>query len=339
MSRRRSARCTVVLGGDAMLGRGVDQVVGEVGPSYPLDPIAGLTRTAGAFLVNLECALTSDMGRFEGPRKAFCFRARPAAADVLARAGVTAVSLANNHALDAGRDAVGDTLALLGARGIAAAGAGSHLEAARRSVVIERGGLRLGLVAWCDHEAELAAGTETAGIHHVDVTDRRALHRLAREIQELAGTVDHVIVACHWLPNWVPRLPGYYRLLAALLVEAGASLIWGHSPHHFLGVEWIGRAAALYSTGDLVSDYAVDRTYRNDRQLLFEATLDRGGVTEVRAFPLELEVARTQPARPAARRWIARRFAEHCREVGSRVEEQGAWLAVVSEAAAARGSG
>jgi poly-gamma-glutamate synthesis protein (capsule biosynthesis protein) len=126
----------------------------------------------------------------------------------------------------------------------------------------------------------------------------------------------------------VPSVSADYRSLARRLVEAGARLAWGHSPHHFLGVEWQSAAAVLYATGGLVDDYAVDAQFRNDRQLLFEIGLAPERVQRVRALPLRLELGRTVPAGGADRAWIISRFAAQCAEHGSRVDDDGQWLRV-----------
>ena len=76
-------------------------------------------------MCNLECCI-SERGthttRLRG--KAFFFRAPPAAVDALAAVGTSAVSLANNHALDYEAVALIDTLEHLATAEIAAAGAG-----------------------------------------------------------------------------------------------------------------------------------------------------------------------------------------------------------------------
>ena len=53
--------------------------------------------------------------------KRFFFRAPPVAAERLAEIGVACATLANNHVLDFGRDALDDTLRHLAAAGIATA--------------------------------------------------------------------------------------------------------------------------------------------------------------------------------------------------------------------------
>ena len=327
MSEPRSP--TILFGGDVMLGRGVNSTVRKEGPVHPFGPLRAVTRRADLFLVNLECAISPGRERYSGPPKAFYFRADSVGVDVLTHAGIGFVSLANNHALDADRAGLRDTLALLDKRHIAHAGAGEDLAAARCPAIVVVSGVRLGLLSCCDHQADFAAGQSRPGIWYLDLAEPDAQVPLLDGVEALADQVDHVIVAIHWQPNWAPIVAECYLRLARRLVEAGARVVWGHSPHHFQGVEWIGNAVALYSTGDLVTDYAVDRGYRNDRQLLFEVSLSDAGVTRVRAFPIELAYAQTQPAARAVRSWIGSRFEDVCRQVGSRVVAEDEWLRVL----------
>jgi poly-gamma-glutamate synthesis protein (capsule biosynthesis protein) len=316
------------LGGDVMLGRGVADVIRRSGPGYPLAPLAPLTRAADLFFVNLECAITARRIRYSGPAKAFYFRADPAAAETLTGAGVDLAALANNHALDADEAGLQDTLDILDAKGIAHAGAGRDREAAAHPALLTSRGQRFGVVACCDHQADFAATDERPGIRYVDVADDAMTADLLRDVAALRATVDHPVVAFHWQPNWAPRVTEQYRGLGRALVEAGARIVWGHSPHHFQGVEWIGAGVVLYSTGDLLDDYAVDPDLRNDRQLLFEVTLDGTAVRTVRALPVELDFGHTRLAAPEAGAWIERRFREACAAVGSRVTRDGTWLEV-----------
>ena len=317
----------LLLGGDAMLGRGVDDAIARQGVDRPLAALRAHLTGADLVAVNLECAITAADTWYQGPAKAFYFRARPAAAELLRRAGVGLCTLANNHALDAGAEGLLDTLDILGAHGIASVGAGADAEAAWAPEVLDIAGQRLGVLACCDHQADFAAGPDSPGIAYLDLTDPVQVDSLLGRVRHLAAAVDHAIVALHWQPNWVPRVTADYRLLAQRLVEAGARLVWGHSPHHFLGVEWLGTAAVLYSTGGLIDDYAVDAEFRNDRQLLFEITLAPGRVERVRALPLTLSLAHTTPAGGVARQWIADRFAAQCQALGSAFGDDKRWLA------------
>ncbi len=318
----------LLLAGDAMLGRGVDEAIARHGVDWPLAGLQPALAGADLVAVNLECAITAADTWYRGPAKAFYFRARPAAAELLRRAGVGLCTLANNHALDAGPDGLLDTLRLLDAHGIAHTGAGKDLAAARAPAVLDVAGRRLGVLACCDHQEDFAASATRAGIDCLDLAEPRQVEALLARVRALAAAVDHVVVSLHWQPNWVPAVGANYQALARRLVAAGARLVWGHSPHHFLGVEWLGDAAVLYSTGGLVDDYAVEPYFRNDRQLLFEITLVPGSVSRVRALPLALGFAHTAPAESETRQWIVDRFAALCRAHGSAIGADGDWLSV-----------
>jgi poly-gamma-glutamate capsule biosynthesis protein CapA/YwtB (metallophosphatase superfamily) len=319
----------LLLSGDAMLGRGVNEVLKQTGPGYPLQPVASLTRSSDLFFTNLECAISPRDTIFSGPPKIFYFQADPVAAETLAHADVDLVSLANNHALDADFTGLVDTLEILDEKGIRRVGAGRDLAEASQPVHFELKGMKIGVIAYCDHQADFAAGENRPGIRYVDLADPETAGLLSGEVAAQADRVDHLVVAFHWQPNWVPSIPDFYRSLAHELVSAGASLIWGHSPHHFQGVEWIDRSLVVYSSGGLVDDYALEPNFRNDRQLLFQVMIGAPGVERARAFPIQLDFARTYPAGNEARRWIVRRFRWMCAEVGSCVVEKDEWLEIL----------
>lgn len=321
-----------------MLGRGVNDAIRRYGPAYPFRHLRPLLQSTDLRLVNLECAITTGRKRYAGPPKAFYFLAEPAAAESLALAGVDFVSLANNHTLDADSSGLADTLHILGIHKIAHAGAGINLEQAREAAVLAVNGLRLAIFSCCDHQQDFAAGPARAGIWHVDIEAPERVEMLAARISRFARDFDHVIVAFHWMPNWVSEISPQYRSLAGRLVDAGATLIWGHSPHHFQGVEWMGDRAVLYSTGGLIDDYAVEPEYRNDCELIFAVQLDKTGVVSVRAYPIQLEYGYTQPAAAEHRAWIRTRFAQMCTCLGSRVRDEQDWLHIVPADATAGGS-
>ena len=77
--------------------------------------------------------------------------------------GTACVTLANNHALDYGVDALADTLNLLAAAGIATVGAGTDLEQARRPTILATGKLRVAVVGVTDHPPDFAAGPDRPG--------------------------------------------------------------------------------------------------------------------------------------------------------------------------------
>src|SRR5919106_3724879 len=113
------AEVKLALAGDTMLGRGVARELALRSPrSLVADEVVEVAREADLFVLNLECCISERGRRWPDPRKPFFFRAPPAAVETLVHLGVDCVTLANNHALDYGIDALLDTFDHLREAGI-----------------------------------------------------------------------------------------------------------------------------------------------------------------------------------------------------------------------------
>lgn len=313
----------LALAGDTMLGRGVAARLRSAQPSSLFGPaLLEAVHEADLVVLNLECCISTRGERWADPFKPFFFRAPPAAVDALSLLGVDCVTLANNHALDYGPDALLDTLAHLGAAAIEAVGAGADEAAARRpAVVAARGGFRLAVIGVTDHPADYAAGPARPGVAHADL--RSGVPSWLSEA--LAGCeADAVLVTPHWGPNMTTRPKPYVRAAAAELLAAGATLVAGHSAHVFHGVE--GRV--LYDLGDFLDDYRVDPVLRNDLGILVLVTLDERGPRRLEALPLALGYCRTELAAGADADWVEHRLRAAAGAFGTEVESDDGRLAV-----------
>jgi poly-gamma-glutamate synthesis protein (capsule biosynthesis protein) len=291
----------LALAGDTMLGRGVAKELGRRPPRSLLDDaLVEITRAADLCVLNLECCISE---RGEAVPKVFNFRAPPAAVETLLHLGVDCVTLANNHALDFGIDALLDTFEHLRAAGIAWAGAGESFEEVRASVLVNG----LPIVAFSDHEQSFAAGPDRPGIAFADI--RRGVPDWLR------ARAPGALVCPHWGPNMTPSPLPQIRAAARALRDAGAKVVAGTSAHVFQGVE----GNVLYDLGDFLDDYAVDHTLRNDLGLLFLVELEPDGLRRIEAVPLKLEYAHTRLAQGEDAAWIRRRFRDACSELGTEV--------------------
>jgi poly-gamma-glutamate synthesis protein (capsule biosynthesis protein) len=300
----------LALAGDTMLGRGVARELEHRPPeSLVADEVAELMRAADVCVLNLECCISE---RGEPVPKPFNFRAPPQAVKTLLHLGVDCVTLANNHALDFGFEALLDTFAHLRDAGIRWTGAGEDIEQARAPVVVEG----LPILALADHEGRSAAGPDRPGIAHAE---------LARGLPDWLRTGARGALVCpHWGPNMSSEPLPYVRAAAQALREAGAALVAGTSAHVFQGVE----ANVLFDLGDFVDDYAVDPHLRNDLGLLFLVDLEATGLRRIEAVPLRLEYAYTRLASDDEADWIRRRFREGCAAFGTDVREEDGRLVV-----------
>lgn len=307
-----------------MLGRGVAERLRARGPrSLFSDEVVAAVQQADFALANLECCISE---RGTPAHKTFVFRAPPVATEALRHLGVDAVTLANNHAVDFGTDALLDTIAFLDEAGIAHVGAGADIDTARRPLVCRIVDVDVGIVGFSDHPAAFAAGPTRPGIAYASIERDGVPPWVTATVRNLRTDVR--LVTPHWGPNMVPAPLPYVRRAAATLLDAGATLIAGHSAHVFHGV----RPSVIYDLGDFVDDYATDPALRNDLGLLFFVTFERtaDGVRAVRveAVPLELEFCFTRFATGDAAEWIARRFTHACRELGTDARREDGRLVV-----------
>ena len=303
----------LALAGDTMLGREVAKAISE-SRTLPLAPdVVALAAASDLFVLNLECCVSDRGARWRDPQKPFFFRAPPAAAELLAGAGVDCVTLANNHALDYGPDALLDTIEHLQAAGVAIVGAGPDEALARAPHVLAARGMRIAVVGASDHPADFAAGPARPGIAYADIRGDPRGGWLASAVAAARTAADAVLVTPHWGPNMTARPLSYVRRAADELLAAGATLVAGHSAHVFHGV----KGAVLYDLGDFLDDYAVHKELRNDLGLLFLVDLDRDGPRRIEAVPLALGFCRTDLARGDDADWIRRRFVAACAELGS----------------------
>jgi poly-gamma-glutamate capsule biosynthesis protein CapA/YwtB (metallophosphatase superfamily) len=307
----------LALAGDTMLGRGVARAIASGGEQLLAPEVIELAGSADLFLLNLECCISDRGTPWPAAGKPFFFRAPPRAADLLASWGVDAVSLANNHALDYGADALLDTFEHLDAAGVAWAGAGADAAQARAPRRLVAGERRVAVVAATDHPADFAAGPQQPGVAYADL--RSGVPDWLTEALARARPADAVLCLVHWGPNMVGAPVDHVRRAAAILTAAGATLLVGHSAHVPHGVA--GRV--LYDLGDFIDDYAIHPALRNDLGFLFLVALHDDGRIELDAIPLVLEFCHTRLARPAEAQPLIRRFARACAQLGTEPELSG----------------
>lgn len=315
-----TANVTLALAGDVMLGRGVNRIIAERRPMHPWGDILPDIQSADAFLINLECAITSHTKRWP-EAKAFYFRAHPRVIESLRAARVDFAALANNHAVDYGLTGLLDTVRHLDAAGIAHAGAGATRAAASSPAYLAAGRYRVGVLAYADYPVEWAAQETSPGINYTPISlaadDFAAIeHRLSETRQR----ADLVIFSIHWGPNMRERPAAEDRDFARRVIDAGADVFWGHSAHIVQGVEIWRSRPILFDSGDFVDDYAVDPDLRNDLSALFVLTACPPAIQRIDLIPVVISGRQVNRAQGEDREWFCQRFGALCAELGTDVQ-------------------
>ena len=217
--------------------------------------------------------------------------------------GVGVVSLANNHMFDFGAPGFEETLEHLEAGGIASVGAGSDLESARSSLIVQVADMRIGFLAYSAPEIETVVATaDSPGCASLDPTHIEA------DIGRLTGSVDAVVVLLHWGFTGYEMPSPPHHALGPALIEAGATLVVGSHPHVAQGL--LGHADGLvaYSLGDFAFypatafGRAVHQYRARQTGMFLVAELEPGRVvghavslTRQRGVNVEMERSRRRP--------------------------------------------
>ncbi|WP_348223677.1 CapA family protein [Luteolibacter sp.] len=199
---------------------------------------------ADAFVANLE-GIPSMQGPDGKPR--YDFRFSPDRLGWLKSQGVDAVSLANNHAADAGADGIVEGIKALENAGMACFGAGKNEVEACRPWRMERKGVKMAVFGICYFETG-AAGPNHAGVAVLP------LHReiLEQEIQMARAAGERVIVMVHGGNEYDPRVDDDQRHWARWLAARGVALVVGAHPHVIQREEIHGGAVILHSLGNAI---------------------------------------------------------------------------------------
>ena len=230
--------------GDIMLDNGPGHAVAS--GRDPFAACATLLLDADFTVGNLECVLGKG-GR--QVLKEYTFRAAADSPRYLKRY-FSAVSTANNHAMDFGPDGLVECLRILAAEGIPQVGGGADLATARRPLVLEKQGLKIALVAANGFQAaKSAAGAATPGVAPLEEA------AILADIAAARKEADFVVPFVHWGPELVAQPRETDMALARKMIDAGAAAVIGGHPHITQTVDVHAGAPIVYSLGNFAFDY------------------------------------------------------------------------------------
>lgn len=266
--------------GDIMLDRSLGAALERGDLAYPFKDVAERLRAADIAIGNLESAL-GDQG--EPQPKRYPFRAPALAAAALAQAGFDVLSLANNHAMDYGPEALAQALDLLTEANVATAGAGRNAAAAHAPAILQRNGLRIAFLSYVNVPVEASTGFDTAVWTATDQAAGLAWaapEEMRVDIVAARTLADLVVVALHSGFEYQAVPSEVQQTAARAAVDAGANLVIGHHTHILQGIEWYEDGVILYGTGNFAFDIDGDPA-----TALFHVWLDKDGVREVQLEP------------------------------------------------------
>ena len=275
--RQQKRAVTIIATGDTMLGSWVEQVIADSGYHYPFKHLQSYVKDADIFFTNLEAPFGTTGTPFT---KAYTFRVNPDLVNVLLAGGINLVSLANNHTMDYGWECLQETITLLNKHQIGYAGAGKNVIEARKPLIMEVQGKKIGFLAYSLTFPEEFWATDTSA-----GTCFPYEQYVFQDVSGLKEKTDLVIVSCHWGQELRPTPKDYQILLAHQLIDKGADIVIGHHPHIVQGIEFYKDKLIAYSLGNFIfGSYSNNAT----ESMLLKVFWEPDGVMKFQIMPISV---------------------------------------------------
>lgn len=209
--------------------------------------------------------------------KQYTFQCSPFYVKALQEMGVDVVSLANNHTLDYGKQALLDTFQTLDDAGILYGGAGESAERAEEVQKITVNGKTYGFIAVSRvvPTADWKVEVSTPGLFCC--YDEA---RLLEVVKEAKQSCDFVAVYPHWGVEYEAYPENYQTDIAKKCIQAGADVVVGAHTHCLQGVSFIEGKPVCYSLGNFVFGQSIDRS------AILKLTVDASGNVTYQFLPV-----------------------------------------------------
>ena len=242
-----SSSIKILFLGDFMIG---DSYHGSA--SHPFKSISSLFESKNDIIVNLETAIT-DRNQTDNIGKTYLYKINETVLNEMNNRNITMVNLANNHALDYGKEGFEDSINYLNLYNISYFGAGNNESSARRGIVKEYPKeTTIGYLGYFEYRSiydesyQFYAKNDDSGVAILNFTNLRT------DISQIKNQTDLVIVSFHIGQNYNPDISQIHQDYAHYAIDCGADAVISHSAHIILPIEWYKNTPIFYSIGNSI---------------------------------------------------------------------------------------
>lgn len=164
---------------------------------------------------------------------------------------INIVSLANNHFFDLGKEGAHHAIEELDRRGILHCGGGMNIDEASKPAVIEKKGVKIGFLAFCDWREETVGWCPIADKEKPGINPLYEDYVLS-EIKKYKTQFDYIVVIPHWGTEQDHRPSREVVDLEKKIRKAGANLIIGGHTHSVQPLINRGGVTTVYSLGNFL---------------------------------------------------------------------------------------
>lgn len=271
-----------------------EDLIKSKGRAYSLQRVTPILMASDLVVANLETPLTLRASSpLEGHKKFIHWSDPVESPSVLKQHNIGVVSLANNHTLDFGAEALLETFDSLDKNEIKWFGAGSTSTDAKRpfrkKIIVGNVTMPIAIIGAFEyrslykHRHGFYADDTSPGVNQLSIK------RICNQIIRLKNKTPQplVIVYPHWGQNYEWHSTEQ-AVMAQSLADAGADLIIGHGAHMLGGIERKGTAWTIYSLGNFVFNSPGGYGRRNAPPYSLVACVNLAGEAEAVALTLKL---------------------------------------------------
>ncbi|MCJ7656375.1 MAG: AmmeMemoRadiSam system protein B, partial [Candidatus Atribacteria bacterium] len=260
---------TILLAGDIMLDRGVEDLIEKNSIYYPFQKISHFLRGIDIVFGNLEGPVINNPPEF--PDNSLKFAFNPEVIKGAFWSHFNLFSLANNHTPDLGKEGLEETKKWLRKYGIAFVGNPLSVSSDNLSSSFIR-----------DNITFLAFNQIFPFIHKEE-----EMIKAIKAVKSL-NPDNFLIVSMHWGEEYKLINSPVQQKLAHKIIEAGADLMIGHHPHIVQNIEKYQGKLIFYSLGNFIFDQYFSPDTQQGLALGLEVYPDR---LTCRLFPLKTNLS------------------------------------------------
>ena len=166
--------------------------------------------------------------------------------DELVKLGFNMISLANNHAMDKGEDAIHYSNSYWKSKDVITSGSYSNNEEMNSINIYEKNDIKYAFLAYTTSLNGYLTKEYLVNMYSDD--------KVKNDIEKIKDKVDLIIVSMHWGEEYTNTPNNEQVRIANYLSSLGVNLIIGHHPHVVQPVTYINDTLVIYSLGNFISN-------------------------------------------------------------------------------------
>ncbi|MCM3630830.1 CapA family protein [Paenibacillus glycanilyticus] len=236
----------ISFGGDILLDGKVAANIEKYGVNYPFEKVRDILSGSDISFANLETPIST---RGQKANKTYTFRSAPQTLQSIINSGIDGVSIANNHTLDYGVNALADTLAYLDEYKLGRTGAGRDIDEAFTAYSKKVNGKKVAIVGI---SRVLSGPSWYAGDGKAGIASGYDFDTMMRYVKNAVKYSDLTIIYIHWNNEYQDYPEDYARTYAKAFIDAGVDAVIGSHSHCLQGIETYKGKPIFYSLGNFV---------------------------------------------------------------------------------------